>query len=133
MLEAKVQERIQVSSMSSTNDVESFLAAYPMEVQELAFAARTFLTEALPGTAETLDESAKLIGYSYGSGYKGLVCTMILSRTGVKLGIVRGSELPDPKRLLQGSGKVHRHIQLRNAADLKRPGLKPLLKAAFTA
>jgi hypothetical protein len=96
-------------------------------------AARDFLAEALPGATETLDGSAKLLGYSYGPGYKGLVCTLLLSQTSVKLGISRGSELPDPKQLMQGSGKVHRHVQLRRTADLKRPGLKPLLKAALTA
>jgi hypothetical protein len=51
----------------------------------------------------------------------------------VKLGIVRGSELPDPKRLMQGSGKVHRYVQLRSIADLKQPGLRPLLKAGLAA
>lgn len=39
-----------------------------------------------------------------------MVATLILSRGGVKLGLARGSELPDPKHLLAGSGKVHRHI-----------------------
>jgi hypothetical protein len=119
--------------MPSPKDVESFLAAYPSEVRDVALAARNLLDGALPGVAETLDESAKVIGYNYGPGYKGVVCTLILSRTGVKLGIVRGSELPDPKHLMQGAGKVHRHVQLRTIADLKRPGLKTLLKAALMA
>jgi hypothetical protein len=119
--------------MPSPNDIEMFLADYPPEVRELALAARTLLGGAFPGAKETLDESAKLIGYSYGPGYKGVVCTLILSRNGVKLGIVRGAELSDPKQLMRGSGKVHRHVQLQTVADLKRPGLKSLLKAALTA
>jgi len=45
-----------------------------------------------PKAQESIDESAKLFGFSYGPGYKGLVCTLIMSRTGVKLGIVRGAE-----------------------------------------
>lgn len=69
----------------------------------------------------------------YGPGYKGLVCTLILSRIGVKLGVVRGSELPDPKHLLEGSGKVHRYVQLTSPADVKRPGLKTLVAAAYEA
>ncbi len=119
--------------MPSPIDIETFLADYPPEVRELALAARRLLCGAFPGAGETLDKSAKLIGYSYGPGYKGVVCTLILSRTGVKLGIVRGAELPDPKQLMRGSGKVHRHVQLQSIADLKRPGLEPLLKAALTA
>ena len=37
----------------------------------------------------------------------------------------------ETKQLMQGSGKVHRHVQLRTNNDLKQPGLKPLLKAAL--
>jgi hypothetical protein len=119
--------------MSTPEEIERFLADYPPEVREVALAARRMLVGALAGARETLDESAKVIGYSYGPGYKGVVCTLILSRTGVKVGIVRGSELSDPKQLMRGSGKVHRHVQLQTIADLKQPGLKSLLKAAFTA
>src|SRR5262245_34509159 len=119
--------------MGSPGNIDAFIAAYPPEVRVLIGATRKFLAEALPGSTETLDEPARLLGYSYGPGYKGLVCTLILSRTGVKVGVVRGSELPDPKGLLEGSGKVHRHVALKTPDDLKRPGLKPLLKAALAA
>jgi hypothetical protein len=61
------------------------------------------------------------------------VCTLIMSQTGVKLGIFRGSELPDPKGLMAGAGKVHRHVQLRSAEDTKKPGLSQLLNAALAA
>jgi len=113
--------------------IETFLAGYPPEVRELALAARALLDIALPRAEETLDESAKVIGYGYGPGYKGVVCTLILSQRGVKLGIARGAELPDPKQLMQGSGKVHRHVPLQTIADLKQPGLESLLKAALAA
>lgn len=119
--------------MPTLKDIEAFLAAYPPEVRELALAARQLVKDVFSEAEETLDESAKIIGYGYGPGYKGLVCTLILSQSGVKLGIVRGTELPDPKGLLRGSGKVHRHVQLQTIADLKKPGLKPLLKAALSA
>jgi len=89
--------------------------------------------EQVPGVAESADGAAKLLAFSYGPGYKGAVCTLILSQTGVKLGIVRGAELPDPKRLMAGEGKVHRYVQLRSPADLDRPGLAALLAAARKA
>ena len=80
-----------------------------------------------------MDESARVIGYGYGPGYKGIVCTLILSKAGAKIGIAHGAALPDPKHLMQGKGKVHRHVPLRTIADLKQPGLTPLLKAALAA
>jgi hypothetical protein len=119
--------------MSSGQHVDAFLAAYPEQVREVASAARLLLRGALPGIAETVDGSAKLIGYSYGPGYKGVVCTLIMSQSGVKLGIFRGSELPDPKHLMTGAGKVHRHVQLSSVDDLKQSGLKQLLKDALGA
>ena len=62
-----------------------------------------------------------------------MVFTLILSKTGVKLGLVRGAELSDPNGLLEGSGKVHRYIQLRTEWDLDRAAVKQLVKAAHTA
>ena len=102
-------------------------------MQELAGATRGLLRRSFPGAAERLDASARLIGYGYAPGYKGTVGVLILSQTGVKIGIVRGADLPDPRRLMQGEGKVHRHVPLRTKADLTQPGLRPLLKAALAA
>jgi hypothetical protein len=42
---------------------------------------------AFPGATETPDLQARLLGYSYGPGYKRTVATLILSKTGVKIGI----------------------------------------------
>jgi hypothetical protein len=116
--------------MPDSRRIDAFLAAYPEPVQEIAQAARRFLRGVLPDATETLDESARLIAYACGAGYKGVICTLIMSKTGVKLGLWRGSELADPRRLMTGAGKVHRHVPLRSAADLAQPGLKPLLEGA---
>jgi hypothetical protein len=57
----------------------------------------------------------------------------MLSKSGVKLGVFRGAELADPRRLLEGSGKIHRHIPLKHPSDLRRPGVKQLIKSAAQA
>jgi hypothetical protein len=119
--------------MSRGSEVDEFLAPYPDEVRETASAARTLLKGVFPAIEESVDKAAKLIAYGYGPGYRGAVCTLIMSQKGVKLGIFRGAELPDPKALMQGEGKIHRHVQLRSAADAGRPGLKSLLKVALKA
>jgi hypothetical protein len=119
--------------VSTAQHVGAFLSAYPEQVRDIASAARRLLKDMLPGAVETVDKTAKLLGYSYGPGYKGVLFTLIMSQSGVKLGIFRGSELPDPKRLMAGAGKVHRHVQLRSVDDIKKPGLKPLLRAALSA
>ena len=119
--------------MTKEIDIERFLTSYPPQVRGLVLAARDSLAAALPGSEETLDESARVIGYGYGPGYKGLVCTLILSQTGAKIGIAHGAALPDPKHLMEGKGKVHRHVPLQTTADLKQPGLTSLIKTALAA
>jgi hypothetical protein len=54
--------------------------------------------QTVPDATETVDRSARLVGYRYGTGYKDTLCTLLLGQTGVKVGIARGSELPDFNR-----------------------------------
>jgi hypothetical protein len=119
--------------MGSGEAVKEFLGTYPAGVRDLALGARRLVLECIRGAEETLDAPGRVIGYGFGAGYSGVVCTLLLSKTGVKLGLVRGAELPDPKQLLEGSGKVHRYVQLKTLADLETPGLKSLIKASHAA
>jgi hypothetical protein len=100
------------------------------EVRRLALDARELIRDCLPGVEERIKESQGIVGYGYEPGYKGLVCTLILSKGTVKLGIAGGATMPDPEKLLEGSGKQHRHINVRTAAALNRKGVKELLAAA---
>ncbi len=112
---------------------ETLLAKYPAEVQALAAAARAALAKWLPRSEQVADNTAPVIGVGYGTGYKGLVCALIISKTGVKIGLARGTELPDPDGLLAGAGKVHKHIQLHSPSDLRNPAVRALVKAAYAA
>src|SRR5687767_960521 len=109
--------------------VDRFLASYPPAIQDLAWQARALVLaslRSLPQTDEVVDASARLLAYSCGQGYAGMVCTLIPSRTEVKLGFYRGADLADPNNLLEGSGKVHRHVRIRAETDLRKPGLRAL-------
>jgi hypothetical protein len=112
---------------------ESLLEKYPAEVRSVAAEARKFILEKLPGADETTDTKVGVTGYGYGPGYKATICTLLLSKTGVKLGLAHGAALPDPDGLLEGKGKVHRYIALKAASDIRRPGVARLLKAAHAA
>lgn len=73
------------------------------------------------------------IGFGTDAGYKGLVFTVIPAKAHVTLGIAGGASLPDPAGLMEGTGKVHRHVKIRTAADLQRPELADLMEAALRA
>ena len=113
--------------------IDTLLQSYPEEVQILLREARKTLREWLPDAGEGVDASARMVAYSYGPGYRGMVCTLLLSKSGVKLGLAGGAALPDPRGLLAGAGKVHRHVQLRTVRDLQQAGLKQLVLGASAA
>ena len=117
----------------SDDSVLEFLGEYPEAVRDLAVQLREIVRAAIPGAREELDRPGRVIGYGFGPGYSGLVCTIIPSQKGVKLGVVYGARLPDPDLLLEGPGKQHRYVVFSNANDLKKAGLKNLLRAAATA
>ena len=111
----------------------AFFGKYPPAVGELAASLREAVRAAIPDAVETLDEADRVVGYGVGEGYDGLVCTIIPSKTGVKLGVVRGAQLPDPNGLLEGAGKLHKYVQIAEPSDLKHPGIAALLKAGKKA
>ena len=113
--------------------VEDILSRYDEKVALLASKLRNFLIKELPGIIELPDNSANLIGYGYGTGYKDTICTILLSKKGVKMGFYKGSELPDPKKLLTGTGKVHKYVEIKTEEDILSPALKALLNEALKA
>ena len=109
------------------------IASYPPEVQRLATRTRELVLRSLPGVKEMFDASARILGFGFGEGYAGMICVVMPTKVGVNLGFYRAIDLPDPQGLLEGTGKLHRHVKLRSEADLKKPGLKTLLKQADKA
>lgn len=116
-----------------SDEVRRFLSEYPAAVHDVAVELRDLIRDVLPEARETLDRPARIVGYGFGPGYADMICTIIPSKTGVKLGIVNGATLSDPHHLLEGSGKKNKYVALETGADLKQPGLRPLLKAAVAA
>ena len=50
----------------------------------------------------------------------------------VNVGFFRGTEIADPKRLLEGTGKFMRHVKLRPERDVDTASLGRLIEAAYT-
>jgi hypothetical protein len=113
--------------------VHQLLAVFPAPVRTLALSARDFVLATLPDAVEIPDAQAKLIGYGYGPGYKDMVVALILSKHGVKIGLVQGASLPDPAALLKGAGKVHRYIEIFTRDQLLRDEVRHLIEAALSS
>lgn len=119
--------------MTKPRSADQVLKPYSSDVQAIATRARELLLRSLPGSEESVDPTAAVLSYGYGPGYGDMICTLILSKSGVKLGLVGGAELSDPNHLLEGSGKKHKYVQLTAPSDLDRPGIKQLINQAHAA
>ena len=113
------------------NNTKQFLSNYSEEVFANSLKLRTVLLKQLPDIIEQLDEPAKMIAYCYGQKYVDLICVIIPSKKGLKLGFNRGIELPDPDKLLQGSGKISRYVVIENEKQIQSAALKKLIKEAL--
>ena len=105
-------------------------------MREVALRACNTVLAIFPGavvTVQTQNPSfGTTIGFGTAAGYKGLRFTVTPQRTHVTLGIAYGAGLADPSGLLEGTGKVHRHVKLRRVEDLDRAELRQLLASAMT-
>ncbi len=119
--------------MVTEEAVSAFLATYSSEVRDLAWRVRAAVLTVLPQAVEQVDVPSKLIGYSFGQKMADVVCVIMPLKTAVNLGFARGTDLPDPAKLLEGTGKRARHVKIKTTADLENPALRALLEAAGAA
>jgi hypothetical protein len=110
--------------------LDEFLNTYPFEVRVLLDHTRSALLDRFTSLREEPDLPSRIVVYRIAPDNDGVVFTLIPSRAGVKMGIYRGRDLPDPHGLLQGSGKVHATIPLA-ATTLNDQALIDLLDAAM--
>jgi hypothetical protein len=128
---AAPQEKGAIVTMKKA--IRDFLAPYSPEVRSLALKARALVLDLVPDVREQIDAPAKIIGYGFGPKYADTICVIMPAKAWVNLGFYRATELPDPDSLLEGTGKLHRHVKLRGEEDVDSPALRKLLLAALDA
>ena len=73
-----------------------------------------------------------VIGFSPTDRPSQAIFSIALFARGVSLCFLQGGpSLPDPEKLLKGSGKKVRHIRLENATVLDRPAVRTLMSEAI--
>jgi hypothetical protein len=111
----------------------SYLAAYDPHVSNLALALREAVLEEAPEAIESISKGyAVAIGFSFtGKPLKDGFCHIVTYSSHVNLGFNRGALLPDPNGVLLGTGKLIRHITIRNDHDLNRAFVRRYLRTAI--
>lgn len=74
--------------------------------------------------------NALAIGLSPTERASDAVVSLALYPRWVSLFFMRGAELDDPRGLLQGGGKIVRHVVLKEAGDLDGPEIRELIGQA---
>ncbi|MDB5389582.1 MAG: hypothetical protein JWM11_5228, partial [Planctomycetaceae bacterium] len=118
---------------SAEAEVQTLVAKFAPANLRLVGAVRRCLRKRLPTAHELAYEYRDWFVISYSPnehGYEG-VLAIRGSADGVKLYFNSGKELPDPEKLLQGSGKQTRWMHLESASALARPEVASLIDEAI--
>ncbi|MDE2748062.1 MAG: DUF1801 domain-containing protein [Chloroflexota bacterium] len=122
---------LNIKTVGGNGSFEDVIAAAPPEIQALAQAARALLADVMPGITEVPWARQKIAGYGVGPKKMSQhFCYIAPFKKHLNLGFMYGARLPDPQNLLEGKGADLRHIKIRSAADLERPGLRVLIEEA---
>jgi hypothetical protein len=101
--------------------------------QRLIRAVRTAVRKRFPTANELVYDNYNffVIGYSPTEKPADAIVSIAARANGVGLCFIHGAGLPDPKKLLLGSGKQTRFIRLESAAVLEHPDVEALVAAAI--
>jgi Domain of unknown function (DU1801) len=112
-------------------DLLDLLKPYDRSIQELGMALRQLVLEEVAPCCEYILE-VYIVSLIYGPTPrpKDAICYIGVIKDHVNLGFPRGSELADPQRILEGTGKHMRHIKIRKMSDLDRPAIRAYLQEA---
>jgi hypothetical protein len=112
---------------------EETVAGASDQARALAYELRSLVVQVMPQVVEVPWPRMRIA--SYGVGPKKNTehfCYISAQKNDVNLGFYYGAELPDPEELLQGTGKLLRHVKIREAKAIRSPALRRLLKVAST-
>jgi hypothetical protein len=89
--------------------------------------------EEAPDASELIYDAYNAVTTGYGFTGRPSECFIHIAvyAKWVNLGFHRGSELPDPDRLLQGTGRWIRHIRIAEPEDLRKRPVRTFVKEAI--
>ncbi len=109
---------------------EDVVAAAP-EHGDMLRAVRKLVEEVHPSAYEVASRKELSVWWGWGDGkMKQGYAYVMPHKAHVNLGFFQGVALPDPARLLEGTGKNLRHVKLQDVKAVATPAIRALLIAA---
>ena len=119
-------------SRPPSEELIRLLTGYGTSAGELALELRAMVLKEAPAAVEKLLQVYVLVfWYSLTGRMSDAFCQVVVYPKGVNLMFNRGAELHDPDGVLEGKGKIIRHIKVRRREDLRNPNLKKFIRAAL--
>ncbi len=121
------------SSAVAERQLKSFIAKFEPRHQTPIRAVRKALRKRFPTGYELAYDNYNFFVLGYGSTERPSDCIVSVAAgaNGVGLCFIRGASLPDPHKLLLGSGNQTRFIRLESVDVLARPEVEALVAAAI--
>jgi hypothetical protein len=115
---------IRDSPAGSAAGVDAYIRALPDESRAIAAELRGAVVRAVPGVVERIKWNVPVFELETP------VCYLWAHPRHVRLGFYRGTELADPRGLLQGTGVRLRHVKVGLDAPVPRAQLEELVRQA---
>lgn len=114
--------------------LQKFLKPYDTKIQKLTMELRDFITDLVPEANELIwdNYNAVALAYSKSEKLKDAFCHISVYPKHVNFGFNRGSELKKTNVVLNGKGKLIRHISLKDFDSLPKEDLIPMIWEALT-
>jgi len=118
---------------TSEAQLRSLIERFDPRDQKLIRSIRSALRKRLPSASELVYDYKTffVIAYSPTERPPDAIAAMAARPDGVRLYLMPGPRLPDPKKLLMGSGKQARFVRLESASRLAHPDVEALIAAAI--
>jgi hypothetical protein len=118
---------------SPQKQLDGFVGKYSPEIGAVASAALAKMRARLPGAIELVYDNYNALAIGFGPSERAseAIFSIALFPRWVSLFFLQGAGLPDPNRLLKGSGKVARHLVLEDASDLDKQAFQELIASAL--
>ena len=117
---------------SPEHQLKGFIAKFEPRNRTLIRKVRRALRTRLPTAHELVYDNYNffVIGYSPTERPSDSILSIAAGARGVGLCFIRGATLPDPKRILQGSGRQTRFVRLETDDVVARSEVQALIDAA---
>lgn len=117
---------------SAAQQIKLSLSKFDPAVAKLMASSRSALRKRFPTAVEQVYDNYNffVIGYCTTERTSDCIVSLAASAKGVALSFYHGATLPDPHKVLLGSGKQNRFIRLESATTLSNAKIRALINAA---